>query len=238
MCGLFWGAHKSLAPRARTLLGGLGQATLSSFAVATLLFVLFGECPKFCDLAKQRRKIVGGVSEVGKDDFSLYFFWRCVIFLVFYFSSAEKMIATSFSVLHVHRIPEKMIYCSNSMREAWRNQDQGSLKQKHGGLNINAKRCASTWGFGTPRPWPTTAGRMAGLRWPGGRCSRSSASCMSTNRAGIGTIRCGGYSKRITTFRGPLDCRPIASCSYGSSVTHSPVVEPWQSGPGCERHDG
>ena len=88
MCGLFWGAHKSLAPRARTLLGCLGQATLSSFAVATLLFVLVGECPKFCDLAKQRRKIVGGVSEVGKDDFSLYFFSRCVIFLVFYFSSA------------------------------------------------------------------------------------------------------------------------------------------------------
>ena len=88
MCGLFWGAHKSLAPRARTLLGGLGQATLSFFAVATLLFVFFGECPKFCDLAKQRRKIVGGVSKVGKDDFSLYFCWRCVIFLVFYFSSA------------------------------------------------------------------------------------------------------------------------------------------------------
>ena len=88
MCGLFWGAHKSLAPRARTLLGRLGQATLSSFVVATLLFVLFGECPKFCDLAKQRRKFVGGVSEVGKDDFSLYFFWRCVIFLVFSFSSA------------------------------------------------------------------------------------------------------------------------------------------------------
>ena len=85
MCGLFWGAHKSLAPRARTLLGGLGQATLSFFAVATLLFVFFGECPKFCDLAKQRRKIVGGVSEVGKDDFSLYFCWRCVIFLVFFF---------------------------------------------------------------------------------------------------------------------------------------------------------
>ena len=88
MCGLFWGAHKSLAPRARTLLGGLGQATLSFFAAATLSFVFFGECPKFCDLAKQRRKIVGGVSEVGKDDFPLYFCWRCVIFLVFYFSSA------------------------------------------------------------------------------------------------------------------------------------------------------
>ena len=73
MCGLFWGAHKSLVPRARTLLGGLGQATLSFFAVATPLFVFFGECPQFCDLAKQRRKIVGGVSEVGKDDSSLYF---------------------------------------------------------------------------------------------------------------------------------------------------------------------
>ena len=88
MCGLFWGAHKSLAPRARTLLGGLGQATLSFFAVATLLFVFFGECPIFCDLAKQRRKIVGGVSEVGKEDFSLYFCWRCVFFSLFYFSSA------------------------------------------------------------------------------------------------------------------------------------------------------
>ena len=85
MCGLFWGAHKSLAPRARTLLGGLGQATLRFFAVATLLFVFFGECPKFCDLAKQRRKIVGGVSEVGKDDVLLYFCWRCVFFSLFFF---------------------------------------------------------------------------------------------------------------------------------------------------------
>ena len=81
VCVLFWGAHKSLAPRARTLLGVLGQATLSFFAVATLLFFFFCECPKFCDFAKQRRKIFGGVSEVGKDDFSLYFFWLCV-FLV------------------------------------------------------------------------------------------------------------------------------------------------------------
>ena len=74
MCGLFWGAHKSLAPRARTLLGGLGQATLSFFAVATLLFVFFCECPKFCDLAKQRRKIFGGVSEVEKTIFRCIFF--------------------------------------------------------------------------------------------------------------------------------------------------------------------
>ena len=81
---LFWGAHKSLAPRARILLGGLGQATLSFFAVGTLLFFFFCECPKFCDLAKQRRKVFWGVSEVGKDNFSLYFFWLCVFFLFFF----------------------------------------------------------------------------------------------------------------------------------------------------------
>ena len=83
VCVLFWGAHKSLLPRARTLLGVLGQATISFFTVATLLFSFLCECPKFCNLAKQRRKIFGGVSEVGKDDFSLYFFWLCVFFLVF-----------------------------------------------------------------------------------------------------------------------------------------------------------
>ena len=85
MCVLNWGAHKSLAPRARTLLGGLGQAMLSFFAVATLLFFFFCECPKFCDLAKQRRKTFGGVSEVGKDDFSLYFFLAVCLFLGFLF---------------------------------------------------------------------------------------------------------------------------------------------------------
>ena len=51
--------------------------------------------------------------------------------------------------------------------------------------------------------------------WPCGRCSKSSASCTLTNRAGRGIIRCGEYSRRTTTFRGPLDCRPIVSCSYG-----------------------
>ena len=61
---------------------------LSFFAVATLLFFCFCECLEFCNLAKQRRKTFGGVSEVGKDDFSLYLFWLCVFFLVFYFSSA------------------------------------------------------------------------------------------------------------------------------------------------------
>ena len=52
------------------------------------------------------------------------------------------------------------------------------------------------------------------LRWLGGRCSKSFASCTLTNRAGIGTIRCGEYSRHTTTFRGPLNCRPIVSCSY------------------------
>ena len=80
-----WSAHKSLAPRTRTLLGVLGQATLIFVAVATLLFFFFCECPKFCDLAKQRRKIFVGVSEVRKIDFALLFFWLCVFFLVFFF---------------------------------------------------------------------------------------------------------------------------------------------------------
>ena len=85
VCVLFQRAHKSLAPRARTLLGGMVQATLSFFAVATLLFFFFCKCPKVCDLAKQRRKMFGGVPEVGKEDFSLYFICLCVFFLVFVF---------------------------------------------------------------------------------------------------------------------------------------------------------
>ena len=66
------------------MLGVLGQATLNFVAVATLFFFFFCECPRFCDLAKQRRKVFWGVSEVGKIDFALYFFWLYVFFLVFY----------------------------------------------------------------------------------------------------------------------------------------------------------
>ena len=83
-----WSAHKSLAPGTRTLLGVLGQATLNFVAVATLLFFFFCVCPKFCDLAKQRRKIFVGVSEVRKIDFALYFFLVVHLFLGFSFSSA------------------------------------------------------------------------------------------------------------------------------------------------------
>ena len=83
-----WSVHKSLAPRTRTLLVVLGQATLNFVAVATLLFFFFCVCPKFCDLTEQRRKIFVGVSEIRKSDFALFFFWLCVFFLVFSFSSA------------------------------------------------------------------------------------------------------------------------------------------------------
>ena len=79
-----WSARKSLAPRARTLLGVLGHATLNFVAVATLLFCFFCECPKFFDLAKQRRKMFLGVSEIGKIDFALYFCWLCVFFVICY----------------------------------------------------------------------------------------------------------------------------------------------------------
>ena len=83
-----WSAHKSLAPRARTLLGVLGQATLNFVAVATLLFCFFCECPKFCDLAKQRRKMFLGVSEVGKIDFAPFFLLVVRLLRDFLYSSA------------------------------------------------------------------------------------------------------------------------------------------------------
>ena len=76
-----WNLHQSLAPRTRTLLGVLGQATLNFVAVTTLLFFFFCVCPKFCDLAKQRRKIFVGVSEVGKIDFAIYFLLVVCLFL-------------------------------------------------------------------------------------------------------------------------------------------------------------
>ena len=97
MCVLFWGAHKSLAPRARTLLGVLGQATLSFFAVATLLFFFSVSVLDFATSPNSGVKLFGGVSGVGRDDFLLYFFWLCVFFLVFIFfccvrASSWKMI--------------------------------------------------------------------------------------------------------------------------------------------------
>ena len=67
---------------AGTLLGGLGHATLKFIVVVARLFLAFCVCPKFCDLAKQRRKNFLGVSEVGKNDFSVFFCRLYVFFLV------------------------------------------------------------------------------------------------------------------------------------------------------------
>ena len=47
------------------------------------LFLVVHVCPMVFNLAKKRRKFFGRVSEVGKNDFSIYFFWLCVLFLVF-----------------------------------------------------------------------------------------------------------------------------------------------------------
>ena len=67
---------------------------------------LFCECPNFCDLAKQRRKIFWGVSEVGKNDFSLYFCWRCVVLLVlYYFSAAIARHSAKNDRQHRHKFP-------------------------------------------------------------------------------------------------------------------------------------
>ena len=83
LCG--WGAHKSLVPRTRTLLGVLGQATLNFVAVATLVFFFFCECPKFGDLAKQRRKKFFGGFRGRKNRFCALFFLVVCLFLGFFF---------------------------------------------------------------------------------------------------------------------------------------------------------
>ena len=118
-----------------------------------------------------------------------------------------------------HRVGLQANTVANAMIRHWLTILMSQLSSAaNGAVNLwgrGSRLCASKWGFGTRRPWRTTAGPMAGLRWPGGRCSKRSASCTLTNRAGIGIIRCGEYSRRTTTFWGPLDCRPIASCSYG-----------------------
>ena len=77
MCGLFWGAHKSLAPRARTLLGGLGQATLSFFAVATLLFFFSVSVLNFATSPNSGVKFLGGFLRSEKTIFlgGASFFW-------------------------------------------------------------------------------------------------------------------------------------------------------------------
>ena len=59
-----------LASMVRTLLGGLGRPTLQFFVVAARWFLAFCVCPKFCDVAKQRRKTFwGGGGFIDLDQF-------------------------------------------------------------------------------------------------------------------------------------------------------------------------
>ena len=78
-----WSAHKSLAPRTRTLLGVLGQATLMFVAVATLLFFFFCEGPKFCDHANSGRKFLWGFLRSEKSILRFIFFPVVRLFLGF-----------------------------------------------------------------------------------------------------------------------------------------------------------
>ena len=88
MCGLFWGAHKSLAPRARTLLGGLGQATLS-FSASQRLYCssVLVSVLNFATSPNSGVKLLGGFLRSEKTifrfissggaSFSLFFFFFC-----------------------------------------------------------------------------------------------------------------------------------------------------------------
>ena len=71
---------------ARTLLGALGHATFNFAVVVVPLFVVSCVCPKVFDLAKQQHNIFPGVSEVGENDFLVYFFLLYVFFSVLHFS--------------------------------------------------------------------------------------------------------------------------------------------------------
>ena len=66
--------HKSLAPTARTLLGVLGHITFSFAVVVALWFMVFCVCPKVFRPRQTAAQIFWGISEVGKNDFSIYFF--------------------------------------------------------------------------------------------------------------------------------------------------------------------
>ena len=58
------------------------------FVVAARLFLVFCVCPNYGDLTKQQRKTFWGVSEVGKNDFSVSFSSAVRLSLGFFFFSA------------------------------------------------------------------------------------------------------------------------------------------------------
>ena len=80
-----WGAHKSLAPRARTLLGVLGQATCNAQFLPrrdSIVRLILVSVLNFATSPNSGVNFLGGFSEVGKHNFSRYFLSRCVLFLV------------------------------------------------------------------------------------------------------------------------------------------------------------
>ena len=79
-----------LAPTARTLLGVLGQATTKLLVVASRSFLVFCVCHKFCDLAKQRRKLFLGVPEVGKKTIFCFTSSGCTFSLFFLFLCCDR----------------------------------------------------------------------------------------------------------------------------------------------------
>ena len=78
----------SLVPRTSTLLGFLGQAQLKFVVAGTLIFMVFCWCPKFCDFAKQRRKMFWEVSEAGENEFPALSFPAVPFSSSFFFSAA------------------------------------------------------------------------------------------------------------------------------------------------------
>ena len=75
-----------LAPMAHTLLGGLEHAVFKFFVVAARLYLMFCVFLNFEDLAKQRRKILGGFLRSEKR-ISLFILVGCASFSWFFYFS-------------------------------------------------------------------------------------------------------------------------------------------------------
>ena len=76
-----WDTHKSLPPATCIFASCFWDARLKYTFSWLQLFSFVPYVSIFANLAKQRRKKFQGVSEVGKKDFSAYFFRCCVFFL-------------------------------------------------------------------------------------------------------------------------------------------------------------
>ena len=91
-----------LAPMARSLLGGLGHAMFNFFVVAARLFLVFCVCPNFDDLAKQRRKFLGGFRRSEKT-ISLFIFDGCASFSWFFIFRSRHCPTFSAGGTHTYR---------------------------------------------------------------------------------------------------------------------------------------